>query len=86
MHLKQPGFIYSTCEPFTKNKERIQKSKETGNLRYIYQDKPRALSMIWFMKISKIYLEEHLLIKFYMTKHSIMQKKTFLKNSKYEEK
>ena len=23
MHLKQPGFTYSACEPFTKNKERI---------------------------------------------------------------
>ena len=31
MHLKQPGFAYSACRPFTKNKERIQKSKETEN-------------------------------------------------------
>ena len=23
MHLKQPGFSHSACEPFTKNKERI---------------------------------------------------------------
>ena len=23
MHLKQPGFTYSACGPFTKNKERI---------------------------------------------------------------
>ena len=30
MHLKQPRFTYSVCEPFTKNKERIQKIKETG--------------------------------------------------------
>ena len=28
MHLKQPGFIYSACGPFTKNKERIQKFKK----------------------------------------------------------
>ena len=27
-HLKQSGFTYSTCRPFTKNKERIQKFKE----------------------------------------------------------
>ena len=27
MHLKQPGFTYSACGPFTKNKERIQKFK-----------------------------------------------------------
>ena len=25
MHLKQPGFTYSACGPFTKNKERIEK-------------------------------------------------------------
>ena len=25
MHLKQPGFTYSACGPFTKNKERIKK-------------------------------------------------------------
>ena len=28
MHLRQPGFTYSACRPFTKNKERIQKFKE----------------------------------------------------------
>ena len=28
MHLKQPGFTYSACGPFTKNKERIQKFKQ----------------------------------------------------------
>ena len=35
MHLKQPGFTYSACEPFTKNKERIQKFKETGDKLYL---------------------------------------------------
>ena len=29
MHLKQPGFTYNAGRPFTKNKERIQKFKET---------------------------------------------------------
>ena len=29
MHLRQPGFTYSTCGSFTKNKERMQKFKET---------------------------------------------------------
>ena len=38
MHLKQPGFTYSACGPFTKNKERIQKFKETGDPRYIYKN------------------------------------------------
>ena len=35
MHLKQLGFTYSACRPFTKNKERIQKFKETGDTDYI---------------------------------------------------
>ena len=35
MHLKQPGFTYSACVQFTKNKERIQKFKETGDANYI---------------------------------------------------
>ena len=38
MHLKQPGFTYSACGPFTKNKERIQKFKETGDASYICQN------------------------------------------------
>ena len=37
MHLRQPGFTYSACGPFTKNKERIQKFKQTGDSRYIYK-------------------------------------------------
>ena len=35
MHLKQSGFTYSACGSFTKNKERIQKFKETGDANYI---------------------------------------------------
>ena len=37
MHLTPPGFTYSTCGPFTKNKETIQTFKEAGDSRYIYQ-------------------------------------------------
>ena len=37
MHLKQPGFTYSACGPITKNKERIQKFKETGDTSHIYK-------------------------------------------------
>ena len=37
MHLRQPGFTYSACGPFTKNKERIQKFKQTGDTNYIYK-------------------------------------------------
>ena len=35
MHLKQAGFTYSACGPNTKNKERIQIFKETGDTSYI---------------------------------------------------
>ena len=38
IHLKQPGFTDSTCGPFTKNKERVQKFKETGDTSYIYKN------------------------------------------------
>ena len=45
MHLRQPavlfkpGFTYSASRLFTKSKERIQKLKETGDSRYICQNK-----------------------------------------------
>ena len=38
MHLKQPGFTYSTCGAFTKNKERIEKFMQTGNTDFIYKN------------------------------------------------
>ena len=38
IHLKQPGFTCSACGPFTKNKERIQTFKETGDTSYIYKN------------------------------------------------
>ena len=37
MHLKQPGFTYRACGPFPKNKERIEKFKETGDTSCIYK-------------------------------------------------
>ena len=36
MHLRQPGFTYSACGPFTKNKERIKKFMQTGNTDFIH--------------------------------------------------
>ena len=38
MHLKQPGFTYSACGSFTKNKERIEKFLKTGNTDFIYKN------------------------------------------------
>ena len=47
IHLKQPGFPYSACGPFTRNKERIEKFMQTGNTDFIYRnelDKPCMVS------------------------------------------
>ena len=38
MHLKQPGFTYSACGSFTKDKERIEKFMETENTDFIYKN------------------------------------------------
>ena len=38
MRLRQPGFTYSACGPFTKSKERIWNFKKTGDSRHIYQN------------------------------------------------
>ena len=56
MHLKQPGFTYSACGPFAKNKERIKKLKETADTSYIYKNEldKLVLNMIWLMGILNI--------------------------------
>ena len=38
MHLRQPGFTYTACDPFTKNKERIEKFMKSGNTDFIYKN------------------------------------------------
>ena len=45
MQLRQPGFTYSACGAFIKNKERMQKFNETGHSRYIY---PKELDKACF--------------------------------------
>ena len=56
MRLKQPGFTYSACGPFTKNKKRIEKFMQTGNTDFIYKNEliRLAFSMIWLMVKQKI--------------------------------
>ena len=38
LHLKQPGFTYSACGPFTKHLGRIQKFRGKGNLKHLYRN------------------------------------------------
>ena len=45
MHLKQPGFTYSACRPFTKNKERIEKFMHARNSDLVYKN---DLDKAWF--------------------------------------
>ena len=40
MHLKQSGFTYSACRPFTKSKKRIEKFMQTGNTHFVYKNEP----------------------------------------------
>ena len=56
MHLKQPGFTYSACGPFTKNKERIEKFMKTGNTDFIYRNEldKACFQHIWLMVKRKI--------------------------------
>ena len=38
MHLREPGFTYSICGPFNRNKQRIQKFMLTENTNCIYRN------------------------------------------------
>ena len=38
IRLSKPALTYSACQPFTKNKDKNQKFKETADSKYIYQN------------------------------------------------
>ena len=62
MHLKQPGFTYSACGPFTKHKQITQKFMQTGDTNYIYKNK---LDKACFAHVAAYSdSKEQLLIKF----------------------
>ena len=56
MHLKQPGFTYSACGPFTKNKERIKNlKKQEIQTTFTKMNLIRLVfNMTWLMEILKI--------------------------------
>ena len=51
LHLKEPGFTYSACDPFTENKERIEKFIQSGNTDFIYRNElhKACFHKIWLM-------------------------------------
>ena len=75
IHLRNPGFTHSVCGPFTKNKKRIQKFKETEGSGETKRELKLALNMTWFIETLRICLEEQLLINYYMMKHLKLPKK-----------
>ena len=55
MHLKQPGFTYSACGPFTKNKEFKNLKKQEIQAIFTKMNLIRLVfNMIWLMEILKI--------------------------------
>ena len=66
MYLRQLGYMYSACGPFTKNKESMQKSKEIRD-KFCFQHDI-------VMEILRICLEEQLLIRYYMITHLVLLK------------
>ena len=56
LHLKQPGFTYSACGPFIRNKERTEKIMQTVNTDFISKKTnliKLVFSMIWLMANQK---------------------------------
>ena len=56
MHLRQPGFTYSACGPFTKNKEKIEKFMQSV-IQILFTKMSlikHVFNMIWAMVNQKI--------------------------------
>ena len=68
MHLKQPGFTYSACGPFTKNKKKFERFMQniftTQNIftKMIFTE--LVFNMVWIMVNLKASIKEHNQIKF----------------------
>ena len=54
IHLKLREFTYSTCGPFTKNKERIQKFKKREDTNYVYKSELDKACFHMLIEILKI--------------------------------
>ena len=77
MHLRQSGFTFNDCRPFTNNKEQIQKFKETRDSRYIYSnglDKACFQHDITYGDFKDFAKKNQLLIKLDVIKHFILLK------------
>ena len=57
LHLEQPGFTYSACVPFTRNKERIDKFMQTGSTEFIYRNELDKACFQHDLAYKKTYLD-----------------------------
>ena len=79
MHQKHPGFTYSACRPFTKNKKQIRKFIETEGTHYIYQS-----------ELGKVYFQHDIAYSIYKglaktnTSDKVLPDKAFASNREYE--
>ena len=64
LYLKQPGFTYSACRPFTKHRERIRKFTETGNLKQLYRNELDKTCFAHEAVYSEVKLRELFQIRF----------------------
>ena len=71
VHLRQTK-MYSACEPFTKNEKKIQKFKEAGDSKYIYQNK--LIDPCFLHGMAYKILKKQLLIKNFLIRHLILLK------------
>ena len=46
LHLKLTRFTYSACGSFTKHHERIQKFRESGNLKHLYWNELKHILIV----------------------------------------
>ena len=58
-HLRLTGFTFSTCGPFTKQRESIQKFREAVDLKHIYK---KELDEVCFANDEAYYNSEKLLV------------------------
>ena len=49
MYLRQPGFTYSVCGPFTKNKKKLRKFKDMRDSPYSYQEQLDKACFVRYM-------------------------------------
>ena len=56
MHLRKPGFMYSSCRPFTKNKGRMQnfKKQEIQDIFIKRNQIQLAVNMTWLKEILRV--------------------------------